>query len=236
MRLWKSGLGLRIMWVTLNEIESASLKAARNSGYAWGLAEEVGAAARWLTLRGLPFLPPLLVGVLRQMHHLESFDSARQIGSSFGPTALSRRLGPVSVLTALSDELLSVPPGSGEVSLRSLAAPVLLLPVLTQLSKRHDRALQVRWPGVVAECAGGAVVVDNASRSGLNTVCADWLTISHLAAATSEPPVNAGLRHQGAELDEPLWAELNSLANRSFVPEGETSRLRGVDTGLTDRD
>ena len=40
------------LWVSLNEIESTAVKAARCAGYGWGLAEEVGQSARWLAMRG----------------------------------------------------------------------------------------------------------------------------------------------------------------------------------------
>ena len=224
------------MWVSLNEIETAAVKASRGAGYHWGLAEEAGDAARWLAMRGLPWLKPLTTGVLRQMFRLESFDSAVKIGSSYGPTDAARRLGPVSILTALSDETLALPNGEGEVSLRHLAAPVLLIPTLARLSKRHNRPLFVRWPGVTIEAIGGEILAGDSSQAGLETTRTDWLTLSRSKAATAGAGPGAGLRHQGCHVDEATWAELNTFANRSYVPEGETSRLRGAGAGQTDTD
>src|SRR5262249_9130674 len=43
------------MIVSLNEVETTILKAARGAGMAWGLAEEAAQAARWLAARRLPF-------------------------------------------------------------------------------------------------------------------------------------------------------------------------------------
>ena len=41
------------MHASLNEIESLCKKAARGAGLSWGLAEEAGKAARWLSAHGL---------------------------------------------------------------------------------------------------------------------------------------------------------------------------------------
>ena len=221
------------MWVSLNEIESTALKASRGAGYHWGLAEEAGQAARWLAMRGLPWLKPLTAGVLRQMFRLESFDSAQQVGTSYGPTDSARRMGPISVLTALSDETLTLPQGSGELSLRHLAAPVLVLPALARLSKRYDRPLLVRWPGLAIECHAGEIVAGAGSLNGLDVTRVDWLIITK--SVMSAPAVTS-LRHQGAEVDTMTWSELTDFANRTYVPEGETSRLRGAGAGLTDND
>ena len=224
------------MWVSLNDIEQASQKAARGAGYGWGLAEDVGGAARWLAMRGLPFLQPMTTGVLKQMARLESFDSARQVGSSFGPVESSNRLGPISVLTALLDETLVLPQGSGELSLRALAGPILLMPALARLSKRYDRPLLVRWPGAAIECRSGELTYETVSRSGLNAAAADWFSVTRLNAAPVASPQVQNVRYQGADVDENHWWELTTFANRGFVLEGETTRLRGAGSGLTDGD
>ena len=39
--------------LSLGEISFVVFKAARGAGFAWGLAEEAGHAARWLTTQGL---------------------------------------------------------------------------------------------------------------------------------------------------------------------------------------
>jgi Protein of unknown function (DUF3726) len=224
------------MWVSLTEIESTALKAARNAGYSAALAGSAASAARWLAMRGLPFLKPLTSGVLRQMHRLESADSSCQTGSSYGPNIASNLLGPVSVLTALADELLVIPLGSEEISFRRLAAPILLLPALSRLSRRSDRSLLVRWPGVAIECRAGEALTANASGPGLECLAADWFTVSYWTGPVAEPESASNLRRQGAELDPADWTFLKSLANRTFVAEAETSRLHGANAGAYDRD
>ena len=223
------------MWVSLSEIERASLKAARNAGYGWSLAEAAAGSARWLAMRGLPFLNPLAAGVLSQMARLESFETARQAGSSFGATLNGNQLGPISVLTAFEDGAVALPPAGGEVSLRGLAAPVLVLPTLARLSRRHDAALLVRWPGVAAECVDGEVACETDCRAALDTPSADWWTVSRIRAAGTAKPA-ASLRHQGADVNAALWRGLLALANRAYLPEGETARLRGAGAAYTDNE
>ena len=223
------------MWVSLSEIEQASLKAARNAGYGWSLAEAAARSARWLAMRGLPFLNPLAAGVLTQMARLESFETAKQIGSSFGPTLNGNRLGPVSVLTAIDDGRVPAPAADDEVSMRALAAPVLLLPALARLSRQHGAELLVRWPGVVADCVDGEVACHPASLPALGTPFADWVAISRLRPGEAATPA-ASLRHQGAEVNAAQWRGLLALANRAYLPEGETARLRGAGAAFTDND
>jgi hypothetical protein len=223
------------MWVSLSEIESVSLKAARNAGYGWSLADAAAGSARWLAMRGLPFLNPLAAGVLNQMTRLESFETARQIGSSFGPTHDGNRLGPISVLTAFDDDAIPLPTAGAEVSMRGLAAPVLVLPALARLSKRHGVPLLVRWPGVAAECVNGEVICEADGLAALNNTSADWLTVSRLTSGTLGQSASS-LRHQGAEVGEAQWRALQALASRAYLPEGETARLRGAGAAYTDNE
>jgi hypothetical protein len=51
------------MTFSLNEVEAMGKRAARGAGRDWGIAEEAGKAARWLTARGLPG-PELLAELL----------------------------------------------------------------------------------------------------------------------------------------------------------------------------
>jgi len=224
------------MWVSLNEVEQTSMMAARGAGYAFSLAGEAGSAARWLAMRGLPFLEPLCTGVLSQMHRLESFTSARQVGSSYGPTDVSRRFGPISVLTALLDGALGLPTGTEELSIRSLAAPALVLPVLARLSKSYDRPLLVRWPGVAVECRAGFVLVDDARSAALGATHCDWLVVSRMALPFAKAEEANCLRHHGANVDETHWRELRHLANRTYTPESETVRRRGAGAGFIDNE
>ena len=222
-------------WVSLNEIEATAARAARSAGYPWGLAEEAGKACRWLAMRGLPWLRPLCQGVLRQMHRLESFDSAARAGTVFAPTADDRMLGPVSVLVSLNDEVVPLPPAGAELSWRRLAAPVLLLPVLARLSNRHDRPILVRWPGIALECRSGEVFADAALRKGLEATEAEWVTIAREAPGPRLVLSSAAtVRHQGAEVNTGHWRELLSIANPDYVPEAATTRLPGAGTGNQD--
>ncbi len=224
------------IWVSLNEIESTAVKAARSAGYGWGLAEEAGWASRWLAMRGMPWLKPLTEGVLKQMHRLESFDSAERSGSSFGPSAPARRLGPISVMISLTDEVIPLPPPGAELSWRNLAAPVLVLPALARLSKRFDRPIMARWPGVALDCRNGDVFVDDTSRAGLSATAVEWMTVTRDVGPAALHGTTSSLRHQGEEVNAVQWQELLAFAEQRFVPEGETTRMPGAGSGNHDAD
>lgn len=224
------------IWVSLNEIESSAVKAARCAGYGWGLAEEAGRSARWLAMRGLPWLKPLTEGVLKQMHRLESFDSAERNGSTFAPSAPHRRLGPISVLIALTDEVIPLPPPGAELSWRNLAAPVLILPALARLSKRFDHSIMVRWPGVALHCRNGDVILDDEARPGLSATAVEWLTVTRDVGPALLRGALSSLRHQGEDVNAVQWGELLAFAEQRFVPEGETTRMPGAGSGNTDAD
>ena len=62
--------GRNLVRLSLPEIESLVVKAARGAGYNWGIAEEAGFAVRWLARTGLPG-PEILLA------HLQEFDRLR---------------------------------------------------------------------------------------------------------------------------------------------------------------
>jgi hypothetical protein len=224
------------LWVSLNDIESTALKAARSAGYGWGLAEEVGRSARWLAMRGLPWLKPLTEGVLKQMHRLESFDSAARVGSTFGPSAPQRRLGPISVAVSLADEVIPLPPAGAELSWRTIAAPVLILPALARLSRRFDRPILVRWPGTAIDCRNGEMLLDENARPGLSATSAEWLTVTRDLGPAEVRGASSSLRHQGEDVNPVQWRELLAFAEQKFVPESETTRMPGAGSGNGDID
>ena len=129
-----------------------------------------------------------------------------------------------------------MPDGSDEVSLRHLAAPVLILPALARLSRRDTRPVLARWPGASIECRNGDVYADPNSHLALFCLRADWVTLSRLPAAQPAAAQGSALRHQGADVDAADWRDLVSYGQRSYVREGETSRLRGISSHMTDGD
>jgi hypothetical protein len=128
---------LGIMIVSLNEIESLALEAAHGAGFAWGLAEEVGFAARWLAAYDLD-----AVGAVDSL----LADAASACGVPLRTVASAARL---------ADERSAALPAT----IVEPAAPLLLVPFVAALDEAMQRPLALSWPGariVVAPEPGGS--------------------------------------------------------------------------------
>jgi hypothetical protein len=135
---------------------------------------------------------------------------------------------------SLLDEVIPLPPPGAELSWRNLAAPVLVLPALARLSKRFDRPILARWPGVALECRNGEVFLDDEARAGLSATAVEWLTITREIGPVALRGAPSSVRHQGEDVNPVQWRELLALAEQTYVPEGDTMRLPGAGSGHND--
>src|SRR5690349_10951505 len=104
------------MIVSLNEIETTILKAARGAGMEWGLAEEAGQSARFLARLELPFEAPFL-----DLFSSRAWDTSPVVeGASFKPRRADAWLCPIRTGAYLSDMGVA-----GEVKLERVLAPIL---------------------------------------------------------------------------------------------------------------
>jgi hypothetical protein len=112
-----------------------------------------------------------------------------------------------------------------------------VLPALARLSKRFDRPVLVRWPGVAVDCRNGDVYLDDDARAGLAATAAEWLTVTRNAPG---PELVRGspstVRHQGADVSAVQWGELLAIAEQTFVPEANTVRMADAGSGQSDVD
>jgi hypothetical protein len=97
------------MIFSLNEVEAMGKRAARGAGRDWGIAEEAGKAARWLTAHNLPG-PELLAELLTRNEGL-SYDELVPISTDGVWQAKSGRLCPLIAGAALSDRAAEVAAG-----------------------------------------------------------------------------------------------------------------------------
>jgi hypothetical protein len=203
------------MTLTLSEVESTAIKAARGAGMSWGMAEEAAFAARWLAEQGLD-------GLTLLAHHL-----TRPITP---PTYHNHRwhaagatLCPIAAGTALSDHFhLPEGPLSHPVDLVDLSAPALILPFLATSAARSGTAILATWPGCTAILASGTLAV-----AGDNLLTAHAKTVTVTAAALL--PKSA---HK-TTLTAPTEAILQTLVQRTYVPASDQSR-RGAGASGTD--
>lgn len=215
--------------LSLTEIETLCMKAARGAGMSWGMAEEAGFAARWLAAEGV-------AGVTLLLAHLERAAGARW--TDIAPVIAGRTwaapgaaaLSPIAVGAALCDRAeLPEGPASGKVRIGPVGCPALVLPFAAQVARHAGGTYAVAWDGCRAVVSNeGLLSVEGAE--GLTADACDALTLS---------PCGGGARIWRAEPSRGIdFADLRALdafALRTTVPASERSR-QGAGAGTVDND
>jgi hypothetical protein len=235
--------------VSLNEIENLATKAARGAGFAWGMAEEVGFAARWLMAHDLD-------GIAAVDALLALPDACR--GGAACPIRAGTRLadGAVRELPWTSPELV---------------APLLLLPFAAHLAEDVRTALTLACDGALIEIMpgvdGGQVAIRGDLSALRSTVRIARCEAPSIDAPSQEAQRDPGPAHRtGCEptcyednrdqprlgdrtlgtlcrprlgervVDDAAWARLSVLEGRTHVPASMRSRRTGAGGRLADND
>lgn len=215
------------MNASLNEIESLCKKAARGAGLSWGLAEEGGKAARWLSANGLNG-PALLAAQLRRDDGC-SYPQLTPALDGEGLEVPGQLMCPLIAGVTLSDHAYLLR-DTGQIQLRRVTQPLLLLPFVSATSRYLGVALQLSWPGCVLGLApNGEVVIHQAE--DLYAAQVDHVSCSCLCAAATGGEVLGKLI---PALDSDVLEYLNHLAGRTYVPASAASRLLGAGSALSD--
>lgn len=209
------------MIVSLGEIDSTALLAARGAGYSWGLAEEAGKSARWLAARQIPWLPTFLA-MLASAPRESEFVAG---GEVIRPTGL-QHVSPLSVGAYIADAR-SLP-----VTLHNVRYPIWLLPHVATLVCEKRSPIAVSWEGAVMALTEHAVSAPGGTAS-LWVELASQVRIDWLSRA--EPPLFVRQRG-GVQVDPSAWNALQKFAARTYVPATDASRLRGAGAGISDAD
>ncbi|MGK7653779.1 DUF3726 domain-containing protein [Roseovarius sp. B08] len=213
---------------SLNEIEALSRKATRGAGYAWGLAEEAGRAARWTCAAGWP-------GALALADVLTRNDGAP--AASLGPQALGETwtasgglLCPIATGATLCD--LAADWAAGRtVTTGPVAWPLLLVPYMVWAADRTGAPLSLHWQGCTITRGDGKTRLDD---PGAALDCAQTDTV-HLAAAEARHGTMLTRLYRATPMPQAI-AILETFAQRTYAPETEASRLTGAGAGLSDND
>lgn len=210
--------GFSLTVFSLNEVHGTAKKAARGAGYPWGLAEEAGQAVRWLCSQGVD-------GCAALARLLERFDgTALKIitPSTKEPLwrAKSNILCPLITGSAILDRAYEFE--HHPFKLRSVAEPSLLLAFAASSARKINCCVSVEWPDGTAVSDGVRLSLHgetDKTAAFINLKRGGTLGIqNHLCSRVNPEPV--------------VWGKLISLAQRTYAPATEESRLSGAGSDM----
>lgn len=217
------------MTFSLNEIEAMGTRAARGAGMDWGIAEEAGKAARWLSAHGLPG-PELLAELLTQTDGM-AYDKLAPVSTDGTWRAHSGTLCPLISGAALSDRVEHILAGGGIV-LGPVVFPLLLAPYAAWGARALGISIELAWKGVTLTISSDADISVTGETTAVVARKAEGALCCRAEKATAAPRAH----EPGRAVEAEAWSRLNGFAQRTFAPATEASRLRGAGAGLTDND
>jgi len=219
------------MKVSLNQIEQTARKAARGAGYAWGLADDVGRALRWLHAYRLD-------GAHALAAHLDCIDGDDAGGNLAAPVALTGvwraatgALDPLLTGASLADSVdaLLGDAGAGDgVETAAIAHPLLAAAFIICAAESDDRAFEVTWQDCELHCARGRVRLSGA----VEATVAPFMRCRLCDASFRGRAPRIG----ESTVDVDAWKTLQRHAGRTHVAATAASRLTGAGAGLRDND
>jgi len=211
--------------VSLNEIETTLLKAARGAGYGWGVAEEAGAAARWLAQHDLPWAETA-AAILTE-------NAVRLVGTD---RAMSNPLvAGTSSCDWISEWSCDDPPAEGDTrrGLTAVLAPLWLAAVIGVCGRGSETHVSLEWRGAALGIGRGAL---SGARGNLIDPGPVDVSIQVSRPATAVPVPARASAVGGYNVDETIWHALNKLVKRTYVPASFRSREMGAGAGTSDND
>ncbi|MEL6265146.1 MAG: DUF3726 domain-containing protein [Pseudomonadota bacterium] len=207
-----SGLaGGEVTRYSLSEIDAQCRRAARGAGCSWGIAEEAGKAARWLSAHDLPG-PEAVAALLRAPRDCPC-------GGGTGP-ACALRLG-----AACSDHARAI--AAGEAVEAEVAQPLMVVAMMARAAAACGAAFALDWEGIRARCGPSGVAIE-----GAGPLLAGR---ARLRVAAGDAP--DGVRPQ-IPVSRPVapgtWAILDGHAARTYAPATALSRRLGAGSGNAD--
>jgi len=203
--------------LSLNEIETTVLKAARGAGYHWGLAEEAAAAARWLAKHDLPWAAT--VGILLAENTVRLVGTDRVMSN------------PLVAGTWVCDDLAR---DSGTpLKLTAVVAPLWLAAVVGVGRRAEPLGVSLEWPAAAFGTLRGALqhAAGDLANPGPAPVSIRTRHPAGEAVVGARTPSLGGRR-----VDEAVWRLLADLEKRTYVPASVRSREMGAGAGTSDND
>lgn len=227
--------------LAIGEVESLVLKAYRGAGFTWGMAQEAGKAAGWLTRRHLPALDAF-ASLLGQSDEFDHGALAPDVDVQALPEVWGGKAGllcPVITGVLLSDLGAVLAARESAITLESVASPLILLPFVAALPmsvtlKAVDADAVFDVQRVARSNSGTSQSdVDATALMDRQTVVLDFARRQHTPARDNRASDNIPIRGTGSA---DSLALLERLAHRTYVPASAESRESGAGAGLQDND
>ena len=213
------------MIFSFNQIEQTARKAARGAGLAWGLAEDVGRAVRWLhayQFNGAAALAELLTAMQGA--------APASLGANWRAPD-GKMLDPLRCGAAFCDGFMQL--HSSPITTGAMARPLLAAGFTGLLAESENIGIIIKWRGVAVHCRRGRAGFDGAARE---LDCAMSQSVQwQFAAADNAPGEWRYARAGGAAIAPRSWQCLEHYARATYVATSDVSRA-AAGAGLRDND
>jgi hypothetical protein len=216
------------MIYSLNEIETMAGRAARGIGFAWGLAEEAGKAARWLTEHDLPGAEVL--AELLSRNDGTDYSELAPVSQDCPWHARGGRLCPIAAGAALSDRANEIATGR-VVELGPTSQPLLLAAGAASAARLTGASMELAWPDALLILTADGACIEG-TRAALTCEFADRVH----CRPTTRTAIITPAGNRGRAVNSASWRRLDAFAQRTFAPATAASRLHGAGAGIKDSD
>lgn len=218
---------------SIGEAESLVLKAYRGAGFSWGLAQEAGNAAAWMSMHRLPAIDQFAT-LLTSIDQKESAQLTPLVnnGSAWhGPAA---QLCPViSGLAFAESDLHKLNLHAGLV-LHDILQPLIMLPFIAHAAKLLKADLKMNAGGYEVVCGKQGQGIEVVTAPHDNTITRFVRADLQIRLASNSAPLNFTLQ-QRATANTKSAEALDQLAHRTYVAATEKSRSE-AGAGFLDND
>ena len=221
--------GSQALTLSRGEVAALCMKAARGAGMAWGLAEEAGFAAGWLTERGVDG-PASLLAHLTDAQGRRWSDQGPIVEADEWRAPSGGSLCPIALGASLCDhaELPRGPAAGRSLRIGPVDRPLLLIPFLAVVEEASGIVLSLDLQGAAddaREAGAGLVQAVSALR--------DRRRLSLRLSSRAGTPLPAPAAPV-PDIAAPTVAGLNLLAMRTTVPASDASRAGAGSTTSDD--
>ena len=200
-----------------SEIDTVSKRAAKASGFSWGIAEEIGKSIKTLELLGISGVENL--NAYFQSLKENKSESPKQIQKNNEPQGKS--FCPIYTGTALIDAAESILKLK-TIKFSSIDYPILILPFINRLSYKIGRVIIVKMDKYEIKLNLNQFITTNLEIQNIVLTKCKLLEIDILESKDT--------------FKKETWEQLYQLSTETFVEESESSKTSAAGAGLVDND